>query len=376
MKKILVLFVTCFLVIGNCSLVTAQVAIGGDGTVATGAVLDLSQQGAATGGLLLPQVVIAAENANPFGAGESTTLSDGLLVYNLGSEIEGAALDAGLYVLQGGLWKQAGSDGGGIPVVNVSITTKTPFTLGVGNTTSLDFSTYPPSATYSSMTWNSSDTDVATVSKLGVVTGVAPGTTDISLTLGSVTSDPVVLTVFSCNGTIYSDASNTPYTTVSYTNAGLAGLCWMTSNLKETPTSTTRYSTNAPGHNSGERGYYYEAESARAENICNKVGEGWRLPTPQECALLVTNKDALTDAYDTPLAVLKSVWNSKTALAGYYEGNYAGTYYYWGDFNLWMPASGEPGLFVDYIHNDTDLVFSTKQAVAARGISIRCVKSL
>ncbi|MDR0834099.1 MAG: hypothetical protein LBN93_07970, partial [Candidatus Symbiothrix sp.] len=88
-RKMLVLLVTALLVTGNWPSTTAQVAIGGDGSVATDAVLDLSQQGAATGGLLLPQVVLTAENANPFGEGESTTLSPGLLVYNLGSETEG-----------------------------------------------------------------------------------------------------------------------------------------------------------------------------------------------------------------------------------------------------------------------------------------------
>ncbi|MDR0834754.1 MAG: hypothetical protein LBN93_11360, partial [Candidatus Symbiothrix sp.] len=61
MKRILVLFVTCFLVTGNCSLVTAQVKIGGDletGPVA-GAVLDLSD--ASTGGLQLPQVTLTVK---------------------------------------------------------------------------------------------------------------------------------------------------------------------------------------------------------------------------------------------------------------------------------------------------------------------------
>ncbi|MDR0833042.1 MAG: hypothetical protein LBN93_02475, partial [Candidatus Symbiothrix sp.] len=127
--------VTCFLVTVHCSPVTAQVAIGGDGSVATGAVLDLSQQGAATGGLLLPQVVLTAENANPFDEGGSETLPSGLLVYNLGSETEGAALDEGLYVLQAGLWTPAGSGsggGGGIPVVQVNITPDTDQILFIG----------------------------------------------------------------------------------------------------------------------------------------------------------------------------------------------------------------------------------------------------
>ncbi|MDR0834469.1 MAG: hypothetical protein LBN93_09875 [Candidatus Symbiothrix sp.] len=95
MKKILVVFVATLLVIGNWFLSNAQVAIGGDGTVTTGAVLDLSQS---TGGLLLPRVVLTTEDANPFGEDESMELPDGLMVYNLGSETEGVALDEGLYV--------------------------------------------------------------------------------------------------------------------------------------------------------------------------------------------------------------------------------------------------------------------------------------
>ncbi|MDR0832709.1 MAG: Ig-like domain-containing protein [Candidatus Symbiothrix sp.] len=130
MKKILVLFVTCFLVTGNCSLVTAQVKIGGDpetGPVA-GAVLDLSS--ASDGGLLLPRVVLTAENANPFGDGESTEL--------------------------------------------------------------------PAGGTIPSMNWDSSDKTIATVSNVGVVTAIAPGTTNITLCLGSVCSWPVAVRVVTC----------------------------------------------------------------------------------------------------------------------------------------------------------------------------------
>ncbi|MDR0832602.1 MAG: Ig-like domain-containing protein, partial [Candidatus Symbiothrix sp.] len=188
MKKILVLFVTCFLVIGNCSSVTAQVSIGGDGSVATGAVLDLSQQGAASGGLLLPQVVLTAENANPFGEGESTELPAGLLVYNLGSETEGEALDEGLYVLKGGLWVQAGS-GGSTPLMNVAITPNTPVTLySTGGTKQLTPTISIADST--TIIWKSSNTDVAVVSNKGVVSPIADGEAEITVSFGSTTSDP------------------------------------------------------------------------------------------------------------------------------------------------------------------------------------------
>ncbi|MDR0834877.1 MAG: Ig-like domain-containing protein [Candidatus Symbiothrix sp.] len=323
MKKILVLFVTCFLVIGNCSLVTAQVAIGGDGTVATGAVLDLSQQGAASGGLLLPQVVLTAENANPFGEGESTTLSSGLLVYNLGSETEGAALDEGLYVLQAGLWKPAGSgsSGGGIPVVNISITPNTPFSLGVGNTAPMDFSTYPPNATYPSMSWNSSDTDIATISNLGVVTGVAPGNTNISLTLGSVTSDPVAVTVVTC-GSPFTAPSGKVYNTAAYNNTNLTNLCWTTSNLQEAGYSATCYSNNCGTYPTS--GYYYTFGSAGS--ACSALNNGehvWRLPTTAEWSALSTALPNLVSKYpgSIPEHWNLTAWVGDLGIAGIYLNN-------------------------------------------------------
>ncbi|MDR0833405.1 MAG: hypothetical protein LBN93_04360, partial [Candidatus Symbiothrix sp.] len=73
-RNVLLLLAATLLVAGKWSPVTAQVAIGGDGTVTPGALLDLSQAVDA-GGLLLPQI----ESAD--------TLSDelkkpGMLVYN------------------------------------------------------------------------------------------------------------------------------------------------------------------------------------------------------------------------------------------------------------------------------------------------------
>ncbi|GHT39979.1 hypothetical protein FACS189437_04840 [Bacteroidia bacterium] len=55
-KMYIFLAVMALMLTVNCNLATAQVAIGGNGSVEPGAVLDLSQQGNATGGLLLPKV--------------------------------------------------------------------------------------------------------------------------------------------------------------------------------------------------------------------------------------------------------------------------------------------------------------------------------
>jgi hypothetical protein len=91
------LLVACVLVTGNCSPVTAQVAIGGDGTVTPGALLDLSQATDA-GGLLLPQIV-SADTAT------AVLKKPGMLVYN--------KTDGKIYAYNGTAWSAGGGGGGG-----------------------------------------------------------------------------------------------------------------------------------------------------------------------------------------------------------------------------------------------------------------------
>ncbi|MDR0833030.1 MAG: hypothetical protein LBN93_02415 [Candidatus Symbiothrix sp.] len=90
------LAVACVLVTGNCSLATAQVAIGGDGTVTPGALLDLSQATDA-GGLLLPQIV-SADTAT------AVLRKPGMLVYN--------KTDGKIYAYNGSAWSAGGGSGG------------------------------------------------------------------------------------------------------------------------------------------------------------------------------------------------------------------------------------------------------------------------
>ncbi|MDR0832781.1 MAG: hypothetical protein LBN93_01090 [Candidatus Symbiothrix sp.] len=90
------LAIACVLVTGNCSLVTAQVAIGGDGTVTPGALLDLSQATDA-GGLLLPQIV-SADTAT------AVLKKPGMLVYN--------KTDGKIYAYNGSAWSAGGGSGG------------------------------------------------------------------------------------------------------------------------------------------------------------------------------------------------------------------------------------------------------------------------
>jgi hypothetical protein len=94
------LAIACVLVTGNCSPVTAQVAIGGDGTVTPGALLDLSQATNA-GGLLLPQIV-SADTAT------AVLKKPGMLVYN--------KTDGKIYAYNGSAWSAGG--GGSEPYPN------------------------------------------------------------------------------------------------------------------------------------------------------------------------------------------------------------------------------------------------------------------
>ncbi|MDR0834847.1 MAG: Ig-like domain-containing protein [Candidatus Symbiothrix sp.] len=372
MKRIYLLVVATLLVTANWSPATAQVAIGGDGSVATGAVLDLSQQGAASGGLLLPQVVLTAENANPFGEGESTELSDGLMVYNLGGD---GYLDAGLYVTQEGLWKSAGSGGGGDPVLNVAVTPNTPLTLlprtTGGAIQQLEFTTYPTNATYKSMSWNSSNPEVATVSNLGVVTGVAPGNTNITLSLGSVTSDPVAVTVANCGGT-FTAPSGKIYNTAAYGNANLTNLCWTTSNLQEAGYMATCFNRDCNTYPT--RGYYYDGGSA-PDNACaelNSGGVAWHAPTTAEWAALMTAFPSLTEGVgthgDTP--ALQRAWNSVGDMAGEAYPNFANWLGY-GEFaHTWY--SGSILLARVLLGKDT----MSQNSYTQRYASVRCVHSL
>jgi hypothetical protein len=91
------LAIACVLVTGNCSPVTAQVAIGGDGTVTPGALLDLSQATDA-GGLLLPQIE-SADTAT------AVLKKPGMLVYN--------KTDGKIYAYNGSVWSAGGGSGGG-----------------------------------------------------------------------------------------------------------------------------------------------------------------------------------------------------------------------------------------------------------------------
>jgi hypothetical protein len=246
--------------------------------------------------------------------------------------------------------------------------------LGVGNSKQLYFLTSPPNATYPSMSWSSSNTAVATVSDLGVVTGVAPGKTVITLTLGSITSDPVAVTVDPC-GSPFTAPSGKVYNTAAYNNANLTNLCWTTSDLQEIGYSATCYMNDCDTYPT--RGYYYT--SGRSANIaCSSLHEGkeytWRVPTSTEWAqfrnafLYLTAGIGTHDATTT----LQGAWNGADYAMGSRDDS--GVWSGWGDEMGWW-AYGAPDLCLWTKPNEVNLRYRGNTMPGVY-IAVRCVRDL
>ncbi|MDR0834411.1 MAG: DUF1566 domain-containing protein [Candidatus Symbiothrix sp.] len=177
MKRIkLFMLVATLLVAGNWSLttVTAQVKIGGDGTPASGAVLDLSS--ASSGGLLLPRVTLTDAGVSPteFGGINISTLTPGLMVYNQA----GGLLPEGVYVLNASSgsnqWKVA-SGGVEKPVQSITIPGSRAY-QGLGLKTAISpVSFVPANATVQDLVWKSSDASIAKVTSAGEIIAIAQG---------------------------------------------------------------------------------------------------------------------------------------------------------------------------------------------------------
>lgn len=101
-------------------------------------------------------------------------------------------------------------DDGDVPVVGVSIT-PTSTTIEVGSSTTLNAILAPSNATNTGVTWSSSDSNVATVSSSGVVTGISAANATISVTtVDGGHSANTAVTVTQSNGNLISTPCDSP----------------------------------------------------------------------------------------------------------------------------------------------------------------------
>ncbi|GHT05682.1 hypothetical protein AGMMS49525_13250 [Bacteroidia bacterium] len=129
------------------------------------------------------------------------------------------------------------------------------------------------------------------------------------------------------------------YTTASYANPGLTGLCWTTQNIAEGVASYDTYGgTATPAPTTGQRGYYYAWSEADA--ACKILGADWAVPDE-------TQWNAIKNAYGSLMpgpgttgnaTTLKIAWDSGDALGGYNSGS---TWTNW-DINgfWWVQGTG------------------------------------
>ena len=166
---------------GNAMVKTSGITTKADGSGSQGAVLTTEAGSGETGGIVwngsegtVYGDVTLQENLE-IGEGESLTLDDG------------ASLNAGDYdvIVDGGTLDSTLATNLGESVIykvtKVELD-KTSLTLDVGKSDTLTATITPSNATDKSVTWESSDTNIATVDANGKVTAVAPGTATITVT--------------------------------------------------------------------------------------------------------------------------------------------------------------------------------------------------
>ncbi|MDR0865541.1 MAG: Ig-like domain-containing protein, partial [Candidatus Symbiothrix sp.] len=263
-----------------------------------GAILDLSK---ATGkGLLLPKVDLQAADDFTVAGPEAGTSGDGMLVYNT-AETWG---EPGIYVWDGAKWNPVAGGAAPVPATGVSVS---PTTLDFTSQTTATLTAIvePPKAVQT-VTWDSDNTDVATVSADGVVTAVSNGNATITVTTESGKTATCAVSV-SIAGS--SDAKIGDNTYATYCYGGTIG-CWMVQNSME---GTANYQN---GNN-----LYYSWD--QRNNACVSP---WAVPTESQWRELQTYING------SPTAEEKAMWNAGAALAGYYQSTnlvYSGSRGYW-----------------------------------------------
>ncbi|MDR0864312.1 MAG: Ig-like domain-containing protein [Candidatus Symbiothrix sp.] len=288
------------------AMLQAQVHIGGTESAVKGALLDLTTPEGSNLGLLPLNVSIEDINEIPdaFTNKASITAGDlqGLIVYNTNVDLTNGA---GLYVWDGAKWNKVGA---AVPATGVSVS---PTTLNfTSKTTSPLTATVEPITAVQTVTWDSNNTDVATVSADGVVTAVSNGNATITVTTESGKTATCAVTV-SITGPDTENIGGNTYATYCY---GATIGCWMVQNSKEGTASMTYSNVK------------YFAWSAR-NRACPAP---WAVPTTAQWTLLKNYLNTNATAAE------KAMWNSGAALRGYLYGSSPRDF---GDYGEWWSAS-------------------------------------
>lgn len=145
-----------------------------------------------------------------------------------------------------------------IPVSSVSLNSNTE-TMFAGNSLVLIATVLPSDATYSTVTWSSSNTNVATVDQTGKVTAVASGSVTITATADGI-SDTCSVTVQAATFNITATPNNTSYGSVAGGNTYSAGasvtltatpyagcrfVCWKNGTTPVSTNATYSFTANA-----------------------------------------------------------------------------------------------------------------------------------
>ncbi|GHT04117.1 hypothetical protein AGMMS49525_10110 [Bacteroidia bacterium] len=158
------------------------------------------------------------------------------------------------------------------------------------------------------------------------------------------------------------------YTTANYNNAGIENLCWTTQNIAV----DTAWITTYPGHDPGERGFYYRNTETTA--ACRKLGAEWRVPSQAHWGQFITAFPTLAPGAGTigETPILQAAWNSGNALAGYLDMSGAIVGVTWDSGVKWWAG----GWGVAITPPSTWTPPGTTLAVTPALLSLRCVRDI